>query len=109
MATLHVSVTRGRLIASAGGSSQVLYDGGPVIAEALTTSGTAASTSTIGTATTASKQQQGTLVARCNAVDAAHYVRVSGAASATNAYYVPSGGWIEIAIGPGLEISAMTA
>jgi hypothetical protein len=107
MATLHVSVCRARLIAGAG-ASQVIYDGAPVIAAALTTSGTAASTTTLAAATTTTKQQQGTLVARCGSVDSDHYVRVSGTASATNAYYVPMGSWIEIAIGPGLEISAVT-
>lgn len=107
MATLHVSVCRARLISGAG-ASQVLYDGAPVISAALTTSGTAASTTTLAAATTTTKQQQGTLIARCCSVDSGHYVRVSGTAAATNAYYVPSGGSIEIAIGPGLEISAVT-
>jgi hypothetical protein len=107
MATLHVSVCRARLIAGSG-ASQVLYDGAAIIAAALTTSGTAASTSTLAAATTTSKNPQGTLIARCCSVDSGHYVRVSGTASATNAYYVPSGSCVEIAIGPGLEISAVT-
>jgi hypothetical protein len=107
MATMHVSVCRARLIAGAG-ASQVIYDGAPVIAAALSTSGTAASTTTLAAATSATKQQQGTLIARCISVDAGHYVRVSGTAAATNAYHVPTGAVLEIAIGPGLEISAVT-
>lgn len=109
MATLHVSVSRARLIASSGGSAQVLYDGAPVIGEALTTSASAASTTTIGTATTATKEQHGKLVARCVAVDAAHYVRCGGTAAAANSYHVPSGSYIEVVIPPGTEISAVTA
>lgn len=109
MATFHVSVCKGRLIAGSAGGSQVIYDGTPIIAASLTTSGTAASTNTIAAATTASKHQQGMMVARCCAVDAAHYVCVAGTASATTAHYVASGAWIEIAIPPGAEISAVTA
>ena len=109
MATLHVSVCKGRLIAGANGGSQIIYDGAPIIAAALTTSASATSTTTLATPTTASKLQQGTLVARCFGVDAAHYVCLSSGASATTGHYIPSGGFIEIAIPPGTEISAVTA
>lgn len=109
MATLHVSVSKARLIASSGGAAQVLYDGVPVIGEALTTSGTAASTTTIATATTTTKEQVGKLVARCVSVDSNHYVRCGGTAAAANSYHVPSGSYIEIVIPPGTEISAVTA
>lgn len=110
MATLHVSVSKARVIAGGNGGEQVLYSPAPIISAALTTSGTAASTTTIAAATAATKDQQGKIIARCNSVDAAHYVNGSGnTASATAGYYVPSGAWIDIAIGPNVEISAVTA
>ncbi len=109
MATLHVSISKARLIAGGNGGEQVLYSPAPVISAALTTSASAASTSTIAAATSATKEQQGKLIARCNSVDAAHYVNAGGTASATAGYYVPTGAWIDIAVSPGAEISAVTA
>jgi hypothetical protein len=69
------------------GSGAPVYAARPRKAEAVTTSGTAAST----TATAASGDY-----ARIVAVDAALYVTGNGTASATNGYYVPSGTVIDI-------------
>lgn len=107
MATLHVSVCRARGV-NGNGADMPLYDGAPVIAAALTTSGTAASTSTLAAATPTTTFRMGELVARCHSVDSNHYVRVGGTASATAGYFVASGTHIEIAFAPGSEISAVT-
>lgn len=107
MATLHVAVC---VVSGVNDNSAdaVVYPGAPVIAEALTTSGTAASTTTLAT-TSATAGKQGSLVARCYAVSADHYVRAGGTASATNAYFVGFGSYIDIELPPGSEISAVTA
>lgn len=107
MATLHVSVCRVRNVAE-NGASHPIYDNTPIIAANLTTSGTAASTSTLAAATPAGTYGQGMLAARCASVDSGHYVRVGGTAAANNSYYVPIGTVIEIAFAPGSEISAIT-
>lgn len=105
MPTLHVAFFRAKVVAD-GGADFVLPPSAPIVAEALTTSGTSAAT----TATAGTASANGTLVARCSATDAAHYV-VAGAAptaSATNGYWVPSGGVIDISVAPGDKIAART-
>ena len=105
MTTLHVAAGEGRIVTNAGGSA-IVYAGKPLNAESITTSGTSAQSSAL-----ASSGQKGRLFARCFAVDSAHYV-VAGpdeTASATNGYYVDSGGFIDLEIGPGDKIAAITA
>lgn len=104
--TVHISLDR---VAPAvkRGIGTPLYQGQPIIAASLATSGTAASTTTLAAAVSSNNDED--IVARIVAVDAAHYVRVGGTASATNGHYVPSGSWIEVAWKPGQEVSAVTA
>ena len=105
MATLHVSIAAVRALGP-DGATGVVYDGAPIVAESLTTSTTSASTTATGSTTVKARQ-----VARCMAVDSAHYVTTGSAptASATAGYYVPSGSFIDIAIAPGHKVAARTA
>ena len=95
MSTMHVTFS-----AAMGGSAPV-YANGPAASEAVTTSGTPASS----TITARSGQ-----FARITAVDAALYVTGNGTASATNGYYVASGTFIDIGPMPqGATISGVEA
>ena len=106
MATVHVSVARVTQVTQ-GGYGQPLYSGSPIVAASLTTSGTAASTSTLSAAIGTQGNGNG-VVARISSIDANHYVCIGGTASATTGYFVPTGTYIEIVTSGG-EVSAITA
>jgi hypothetical protein len=104
--TIHVSVAKVIPIAN-NSSGTPLYKGVPLVAASLSTSGTAASTTTLVAGVGAVSGSD--VVCRISSVDAAHYVRIGGTVSATNGYYVPQGGFIELVMETAAEVSAITA